>query len=203
MKTKKLMLFAFKLAVAAAFAAVATLPGAAQDRDRDWHQLRGTYFITGDNACLVSPLGFDPTHLTPSGPSSVQSSSVEGTVRLADGTGTGQFTELILTHPPASSAGASSSEYSVSFTYTIADDGTLTVTFTSVSGTVLTGPSAGATFTLIPPPLSGRVARDGSAILLSSIEPTVEHLQIVGGPTLPRICHRTRVQIPVHVDRED
>jgi len=201
MKPKKLLLLAFGLAVAIALASVAALPAAAEDQDR--HQLKGTYYITGDNACLVSPLGFDPTHLTPSGPSSVQSSSVQGTVRLADGTGTGQFTELILTHPPASSAGASSSEYSVLFNYTIADDGTLTVTFTSLSGTVLTGPSAGATFTLIPPPLSGRVARDGSAILLSSIEPTVEHLQIVGGPTLPRICHRTRVQIPVHVDRED
>ena len=201
MKPKKLLLLAFGLAVAIALASVAALPAAAEDQDR--HQLKGTYYITGDNACLVSPLGFDPTHLTPSGPSSVQSSSVQGTVRLANGTGTGQFTELILTHPPASSAGASSSEYSVLFNYTIADDGTLTVTFTSLSGTVLTGPSAGATFTLIPPPLSGRVARDGNAILLSSIEPTVETLQIVGGPSLPRICHRTRVQIPVHVDRED
>ena len=179
---------------------VATLPAAAQDRD--WHQLRGTYFITGDNACLVSPAGFN-SNLTPVDGASVQSSSVEGTVRLANGTGTGQFTELILTHPPASTTGASSSEYSVSFTYTIADDGTLTVTFTSLSGTVLTGPSAGAAFTLTPPPLSGRVARDGSAILLSSIEPTVEMLQIVGGPSLPRICHRTRVQIPVHMDGED
>jgi len=181
-------------------ATVVTLPAAAEDQD--WHQLRGTYFITGDNACLLSPAGFTSS-LTPVDGSAVQSSSVEGTVRLDNGTGTGEFTELILTHPPASTTGASSSEYSVSFTYTIADDGTLTVTFTSLSGTVLTGPSAGATFTLIPPPLSGRVARDGNAILLSSIEPTVETLQIVGGPSLPRICHRTRVQIPVHVDRED
>ncbi len=53
MKSKKLLL----LAVAAAFAAVATLPLAAQDRDRDWHQLRGTYFTAGENLCLVSPGG--------------------------------------------------------------------------------------------------------------------------------------------------
>ncbi len=195
MNSKKLLLFAFTVAVAAAIASVATLPLAAQGT-RD--QLKGAYFINGDNACLLSPAGFN-ANLTPAGPSSVQSSSVGGSVTLnADGTGTGQFTELILTHPPASSVGASSTAYSVAFTYTIADDGTLTVTFTSVSGQIVTGPLAGSSFNLIPPPLSGRVARDGTTILLSSIEPTIEYLHIVSGPTIPRICHRTRVQIPIH-----
>jgi hypothetical protein len=200
MKSTKLLLFVLGLAVVVVFAAVATLPAAAQGNRE---QVQGTYSITGDNACLLSPAGFN-ANLTPAGPSSVQSSSVQGTLEInADGTGTGQFTELILTHPPASTAGASSSEYSVSFTYTIADDGTLTVSFTSVGGTIVTGPLAGMSFTVTPPPLNGRVARDGSAILLSSIGPSVETLHIVGGPTIPRICHRTRVQIPVHVNGQN
>jgi len=204
MKPKNLLLFAFRLALVAAFAFVTTLPLAGQDRDRDRHQLRGTYFLTGTTACLVAApgAGFN-ANLTPTDGVSFQSSSAQGTLKLADGTGTGQFKEFSITTPPATSAGASSNENMASFTYTIADDGTLTVTFTSVSGTVLTGPSAGATFTVNPPPLSGRVARDGGTILLSTIEPTVETLHITGGPSFQRICYRTRVQIPVHRDEQD
>jgi len=202
MKSQKLLLFACRLAVVAAFVSVITLPLAGQDQD--WHHLRGTYFLTGTSTCLVAApgAGFN-ANLTPTDGVSLQSSSVQGTLKLAEGTGTGQFQEFAITHPPATSAGASSNENLALFTYTIGDDGTLTVTFTSVSGTVLTGPSAGATFTVNPPPLSGRVARDGGAILLSSIEPTVETLHITGGPSFQRICYRTRVQIPVHRDEHD
>jgi hypothetical protein len=210
MKPKRFFLFAFRLAVVAALASVTTLPLAGQGA-RD--QVKGTYFATGDNACLVSAPSLSPPGSTSAFvPASVQSSSVQGILTInPDGTGTGQFNELITTYPPASSAGASSSTYATPFTYTIADDGTLTVEFVSVTGTVLSGPSAGLTFSLNAPPLSGRIARDGTTMLLSSMlhnntDPIFETLTVVT-PTHPvyfeRICHRTRVLIPVHVEGED
>jgi hypothetical protein len=210
---KKLWLLALKLTVVAAFATVATLPLAAQDRDahRDW--IKGTYFATGDNGCLLSPAGFytdpGPTQFTPEGPSLVQSSSVQGTLKInPDGTGSGEFEELIITHPPATSAGASSSKYSVPFTYTVAEDGTLTVVFGTLKGELLTGSSAGLCFTLSPPPLTGRITRDKSTMLLSNTDPTVETLTLmtcsgVIVKELPRICHRSRVLVRVHAEDED
>ena len=197
MKPKKLLLFALRLALVAAFASVTTLPLAGQDRD--WHQLRGTYFLTGTSTCLVAApgAGFN-ANLTPTDGVSLQSSSVQGTLRLADGAGTGEFEEFAITHPPATSAGASSNKNTASFTYTIADDGTLTVVFSSVTGTLLTGPSVGLTFTVNPPPLTGRIERDGKTMLISNTDPTVETLQVIGGPSFQRICYRTRVLIPIH-----
>jgi hypothetical protein len=217
MKTKKLMLFAFRVAVAAAFAAVATLPLAAQDRDRDWHQLRGTYFTTGENLCLVSPAGFS-SKLIPVDGAYVQSSSVQGILKFhANGTGTGQqFEELMIAHPTPSSGfspSAGSDEYSFPFTYTVADDGVLTFTAGLVSGTFPTGPFTGLTFSLTPPQQSGQIARDRSAITLTSTVPTVETVTLAlppppAGPgttvaQVNRICYRTRVLIPVHVPEDE
>jgi hypothetical protein len=198
MKSKKLLLFAFSLAMAAACASVASLPLEAQGAR---NQLEGAYFSAGEQACLVSPAGFTSDQV-PLGPAIVQSSSVQGTLTFhLDGTGTAQFKELLITHPPAPNVGATSTEQSFAFTYTIADEGTLTlVVVGTVTGTVLTGSLKGAPFTLTNfPALSGRVARNGSAIAVSNTEPTVETLK-VGPVTLPRICHRMRLLIPVHAD---
>jgi hypothetical protein len=204
MKSRKFLLFAFRLAVVATFASVVTLPLAAQGA-RD--QLNGTYFSTGAQACLVSPLGF--TNQAPNNVALafVQSSSVQGSYRFhADGTGTAQFKELLITHSPSANAGASSTEQSFSFTYAVADDGTLTVVSGSVSGSILTGSLKGVKFTLTDfPPLSGRIERNGTAITLSNTDPSVETLtlELPQPLVLPRLCHRSRVLIPVHVDKED
>lgn len=201
MKSRKLSLFAFRLAVAAAFTLLATLPLAAQGARK---QLDATYFSTGEQACLVAPGGFTSDQV-PLGPSLVQSSSVQGTLRFQlDGTGTAQFKELLITHPPAPNVGATSTEQSFSFTYTFADDGTLTLVVVGpVTGTVLSGSLKGATFTLTNfPSLSGRISKNGSAIAVSNTEPTVETL-VVGPLTLPRICHRMRLLIPVHAEGDN
>jgi hypothetical protein len=203
MKSRKFLLFALRLAVVAALASVSTLPLAAQGA-RD--QLKGTYSFTGDQSCLVSSLGFNP-NLTPTTGSvvTVQSASTQGIFRFkADGTGTAQFKELLIGHPPASLLFASSLEASFSFTYTVADDGALTLVPGLVNGTFSTGPFAGLTVTNNPPPLIGRIARNGAAITLTTTDPTVES-STLGPPAnavFPRICHRMRVLIPVHVDRE-
>jgi len=199
MKSKNVVLVG--LAVAVLFAGVGTLPLAAQG---DRHQLKGTYFSVGEQACLVSPLGFTNQAPNNAALAFVQSSSVQGTLRFhADGTGTAQFRELLITHTPAANAGATSTEQSFSFTHVIANDGTLTLVTGAVSGTILTGSLTGLTFTLTGfPPLSGRISRNGNAIALSTTDPTVETLTL-GPPasiSLPRICHRERVLIPIHVE---
>ena len=100
--------------------------------------------------------------------------------------------------------GATSTEQSFSFTYTFADDGTLTLVVVGpVTGTVLSGSLKGATFTLTNfPSLSGRISKNGSAIAVSNTEPTVETL-VVGPLTLPRICHRMRLLIPVQAEGDN
>jgi len=198
MKSRKLLLFA----VAAAFV-VATLPVAAQDPD--WHhQLKGTYSSTGETSCVVSSTGFNP-NLTPATGATVyfQSVAFQGTWKFqADGTVTGQNSELLLTLPPSGFAGAGSDDNSFTGTYTVADDGVVTLTVGLVTGTFPTGPLTGLTFSVTPPPLSGRIARDGTAITLTSTVPTLETVTLATptGTTVavvPRICYRTRVLVPV------
>lgn len=182
---------------------VVTLPLAAQGgRDR----LNGIYTFTGEQACLVSPFGFTNQVPNNGAAASVQSASTTGTVKFnPDGTGTANFKELLIVHPPASQSFAASQDASFSFTYSLADDGELTFMFGTVSGTFVTGPLAGIGFTNNPPPMVGRVSRDGTAITLTTVVPTVETATL--GPPLsisiPRICHRSRVMVPVHVVNED
>jgi hypothetical protein len=204
MKSEKLLLLAFRLVLVAALLAVATSPLTAQGARG---QLKGTYFFGGEQACLVSSLGFNP-NLTPATGSvmSVQSASTQGVYEFSpDGTGVGQFKELVIVHPPASPVFAGSLEASFSFTYAVSDDGLLTLVSGLVNGTFITGPLAGVSFTNNPPPLSGRIARNGSAITLTTAAPTVETATL-GPPAnrvIPRICHRMRVLSPVHVGAED
>jgi hypothetical protein len=206
MKPKKLLLSAFRLAVVAAFASVATLPLAGQG-DRD--QLKGAYFITGDTACLVSQNGFNG--VTPkAGAVYSQSGSAQGIFKLeAGGTGTGQVREVYLTFG-GSFPGASSDDASFQFNYTVGDEGMLTFTFGLVSGTFSQAPwpFPDVTVSLTPPQLSGRIARNGTAITLTSTDATPETLTVtfpapIGTVFIHRICYRTRILIPIHVGGED
>jgi hypothetical protein len=201
MKSRELLPLACRLAILAALASVATLPLSAQGAR---NHLKGTYFSTGEQACLASPAGFTNQAPNNLALAFVQSSSVQGTLRFeANGTGTAHFKELLITHPPAPSTSASSTEQSFSFTYDIADDGTLTLLSGEVTGTVLTGSLKGVNFVLDNfPQMSGRVERNGTTIMISTTEPTVEMLtlELPSPVVLPRICHRMRVLIPVHVE---
>ncbi len=223
MKPKKLLLFVFWLAICAVVVSITTLPLAAQGNRQHLH---GTWFGTGTNGCLVASAkttpGFTPgsgfdqriDHLTPTDGVSFQTSSSQITLNInADGTGTGTFDEFTVapltpvtsTPPPYSSASASSNTGTFSFIYSIADDGTLTVHFLSLTGQVLSGPSKGAAFSVLIPDLTGRIGKDGKSMLLSSATPpTVETLFITNTPVFfDRICYRTRVFVPIHVDGED
>ncbi len=201
MKSEKLLLLTFGLAVAAAFA-VAALPLAAQQSP----QLTGTYSSTGDSSCLTSSTGFNP-NLTPAAGAVVYllTGDFQGTLKFdTDGTGTGEVSEVYLQFPPAPVSGGSLNHSSFPFTYTVADDGVLTLNTGLVSGTFTAGPFTGFTFSITPPPLSGRVARNGTITLTSTV-PTPETLTIhfpppPSGPgdiNVTRICYRTRVLIPL------
>jgi len=200
MKPKKLLVFAFWLAAAAAVAAVATLPAAAQDR-----QLSGIYFSTGEVSCFVSSTGFNP-NLTPAAGATVyfQTSSAQATLQFnTDGTGTViDGGDLFITFPPATVLGASATEYApFSFTYTALANGALTLVFGPTTGTFIAGPFTGAPFSIALPPLSGRIASNGTITLTSTV-PTVETLDIffpapIGTHSIIRICKRTRVLVPI------
>jgi hypothetical protein len=120
----------------------------------------------------------------------------------ADGTVTGQNSELLLTLPPSPFAGAGSDDNSFTGTYTVADDGVVTLKVGLVTGTFTTGPFTGLTLSVTPPPLSGWIARDRTAITLTSTVPTLETVTLATptGTTVavvPRICYRTRFLVPV------
>jgi len=202
MKSKKLLLFA----VAAAFV-VATVPVAAQ------RHINETFAFTGETSCLFSTGGFN-NDLTPkAGAVWVQSFTDGGTfVFHRDGSATFQSTEVAIAHPSASHAPSASSEaFSGSETYTIAKDGTLTVEGASFNGTFLAGSEAGSGDTITvanPPPLTGRIAVNGTIVLTSEAPtlldssgvPIFETLTVKNssGATVfifPRICHRTRVLV--------
>lgn len=190
MKSKKLLLFA----VAAAFAA-ATLPVAAQ--------LSGNYAVTGETSCLFSTLGFN-ANLTPVSGSTtwVNSFSSRGIAHFrSNGTASGQYSLVEITHPPHPPS-ADSEDFTLSSIYSFSD-GVLTVQTVSLEGTFTAGPDSGLgyTFTVNPPPLTGWVAKNGSVVLTSGTA-TVETFTIYnssGGVVFssPRICHRTRTEVPL------
>ncbi len=200
MKFPPSLLLALRAAALSTSIVIATVPLMAQGART---QLHGTYSFTGEQACLVSPAGFN-TNLTPAGPgASVQSASTHGIMKFnADGTGTAEFQELLIAHPPANLIAATAQKASFPFTYTIDADGVMNLVIGTVTGTFVAGPYTGLTFTNNPPPLVGGIARNGATITLTTVDPAVE-VTTLGPPvsvSMPRVCHRSRVLIPVHVD---
>ncbi len=195
MKSHKPMLSAFgRLATAAALLCVFSLPVAAQ-------RLTGTYDSTGIASCLISPSGFN-SDLTPVSDAGVAIKTyvTQGTFTFsANHTGTSQFQDVIITQPgPSSPAGGSSDEGSLTFTYSATTAGTYTLNIETTRATMLTGPDAGATYTIInKPPSTLRVARNGS-VVYTTLSPTVEQVLNASGVTVQnRICVRSFVLLPV------
>ena len=172
--------------------------------------LRGDYAFSGEPTCLVSRGGFN-LDLTPVGPPApfpfVFSFSVQG-VRTFNGDGTGTLTARVVSmnHPVAlptptpffNRGGASSADIASDFTYQVAADRTFTIQTPLVTGTVLTGPSAGRTLAITDLPVfSGRISKDHRTLTLFHGEPGVETVTFSGGSLPPdvqdRICHRSRI----------
>jgi len=167
-------------------------------------RLEGDYGFTGAGACLSTAApgpGFNP-NLTPTDGSFGQSFTSEGIRTFnGDGTGTVRGSSMGITIP-ANIHSAGSDDFSFSFTYTVNDDGSWTSEVTGVeTGTIKTGPRAGQTFTISNSPTStGMISRNGRALTLATLDPTVEIVTFSNGDVHKRICHRSRVLIKLPDD---
>jgi len=198
----------------------------------DGPKLKGEYAFTGTAACLFAP-GSSPPAPTPApgtartnsgfnadltpvdGRTYSESFSTEGIQTFkGDGTGTAKGTTVGIVPPltpqppgaPAFPPDASSSTFSLSFTYTVFPDGTFTTHTVpgSFTGTELTGPRAGQTFTIVNhPSLTGLIGNDAKMLTLASVEPIVETIIHSIGEARPRICHRSRVLIKMNDSDRD
>jgi hypothetical protein len=179
-------------------------------------QLKGDYGFAGASHCITSSVGFSASHEAlcgdthqpisfqpnPSNPRNTcpgvfaLTSSVEG-VRTFNGNGTGtvQGNNVSLTVPPnTASLGASSDDFSFSFTYSVDGDGGFTseVVPGSYQGQILTGGRAGQTYTINQINVEGLISNDKKSLVIASVEPTVERQQFSNGDVRYRICHRSR-----------
>jgi hypothetical protein len=165
--------------------------------------LKGHYAFSGEGTCIVSPTdGFNPD-LTPIDPVGrfVVSFSVQGVRTFnGDGTGTMRARTVNITHSDVAAVlgGGSSTNIVSSFTYQFAADGTVSTLLSApLTGTVLTGPRTGQTFTIDQFPLSGLVSKDRRTLTLASVTPAVEVVTYSNGDVQHRLCHRSRIHFLV------
>jgi hypothetical protein len=191
-------------------------------------QLKGEYAFSGSFSCLFAP-GSDPGpgNPTPGTPlpnsgfnaklqplvnaTAVSISGVsEGIVVFnSDGTGTLKGTNVSITERPTPGptgypsfpASASSNAHSAPFTYVINSDDTFDVQLSGPStGTFLTGPRAGQTFSVDAAPRTGLISKDGNTLTMASVVPTVETIAYSNGDVWPRICVRSSVLVKMDKD---
>ena len=182
-------------------------------------KLKGDYGFAGASHCITSSVGFNASHEAlcgdthqpisfqpnPSNPRNTcpgvfaLTSSVEG-IRTFNGNGTGTVhgRNVSLTVPPnTASLGASSDDFSFSFTYSVDDDGSFTseVVPGSYQGQILSGGRAGQTYTIDKLNVEGLISNDKKSLVIATVEPTVEKQQFSNGDVRYRICHRSRALI--------
>ena len=191
-------------------------------------KLKGDYAFTGTFSCLNAP-GSDPgpgnptpgTALPNSGfndklqplvnATTFSSSAVtEGIVSFKnDGTGTYTATTMANTNRPTPGptgypsfpAASSTNTNSASFTYVVNSDDTLEFKLSGlVTGTFLSGPRTGQTFSVDAAPLTGLISKDGNTLTMASVTPVVETVTYSNGDVWPRICVRSRVLVKMDKD---
>lgn len=163
-------------------------------------EIYGEYAFTGTGGCLLSPSGFNP-NLTPKQPPFwTNSFSLSGVWTFnRDGTGNGHATQVGVTGT-ASPPGASLYEYTFPFTYSIADDGTITVVG-EVIGNILAGSNVIGTFTVDKWSVSGMASPDHKTMTLATVAPEIEtvNISLPGySMTVYEICHRSDTLIRIH-----
>jgi hypothetical protein len=168
----------------------------------DHTRLHGTYAFTTTNSCIVTSAstGFD-ANFTPNAPASFSNVTDEGVrVFRADGTGTLNGRAVSVGAPPF--AGASSSDYTFQYTYTIGEDGKLSITIVpgTYKATVLTGPRAGQTEVIDIPVETGFIGEDRRTIVLGQDAPVVSRILISTGEQFVRVCNRSRTMTRISGD---
>lgn len=121
-----------------------------------------------------------------------------------DGTGTVKGTVVGITNRPTPGPNgfphfppsAGSADFSLSFTYTVDDNGGWTATMVpgSYTQTFTSGPRTGQTDTVDAiPPIVGMISQDGKTLTGAHIAPTVETHTYSNGDVEPQICYRSRI----------
>jgi len=177
--------------------------------------LKGKYGSTSSSACIstTSTIGTDLEFNCSTTTANCWQSTFSGyAVRTFNGDGTGsvQGTDVstIIPVPFFLQPHGSSDTFSYDFTYTVAEDGSIDAKVTpgTWKGTILTGPSAGDTYTVDTFSYTGWITKDRQVLTFST--PTSSPLEIETNQyykpnaTTPydteyRICHRSTVLIKI------
>jgi len=182
------------------------------------HAIRGQYAYTGETTCLVSPSGFN-TNLQPNaGWGIIQTYSREGKVTFElNGTGSADLFSRVVALPytipnvgsfPPS---AGTQEVTYDFTYTLTNDGTITITVVpgTFISTWITGPSKPASYlvegvltdgVITPISWDNAITPDGKTITFTAGAPDVFKLKRIDAQASPNysICHNSGVLIWQH-----
>lgn len=165
--------------------------------------LRGQYAFTESEHCLFALGGFNDSQQPNDPAQSVLESDAVAGVYTFDGRGgltVDQTFHGIST--PASIQNTTFVPYAASENdtgsgdYKFEADGSVTITFAITSANVLSGPSAGLTFTIDQFVLSGRLSPDKKTLLLSATDPVVSTLTF-NGLMVPFICNFSGTAVKV------
>ena len=173
--------------------------------------LNGQYAFSGSAVCVFSsatlgpvyipPLGFTASFV-PIGHASSNSFSTHGVLAFnGDGTGSQTARTVAIGDPDPGDSGATSAiDISSSFTYTVADDGTLTIGQGPISSNTVAGPRTGIqTVTSGVPTAVGHVSSDKKTLVYGSFDPAVESTLRVDLNEVEsvRICHRSNTAVRI------
>jgi hypothetical protein len=183
--------------------------GAAEASPPEWISVAGEYSFTNNVGCVVSTTGFNASfEPIPGGLVWTYTIAVQGAQVLnRDGTAPATGSLLITSspslyppYPPPFAGGASLGTYSLDWTYSVKQDGT--VNFVSVPGTFKgafqSGMNAGKQYTSDNwPSMSGRISADRMTITLATQGEPVVQTVIVEDIPFPyyQICHQSTVMV--------
>jgi hypothetical protein len=182
------------------------------DGNHHWRGIHGEYAMTGVGTCINSPGGFTQNLTPPSGGLNFSGSNLFTGTWTFERHGHGKVEGLLFGTATSPYLNPNASQFSIEFefTYTLTNDGTINATM--VDGTFLatglTGPLAGATFTVqgvdylgTPEALlfSGKVSPDHNTLTLNSAN-QIQKITVSNGFTNYNICNVGRVLIRLDDD---
>lgn len=171
--------------------------------------LRGDFATTGSAVCVQSlantavtppipPAGFNADFSPRPGATNTLMFSING-VRTFNGDGTGSFRARVVSNTVNGPTNAG--DLAGDFTYSVANDGSVTIDNGPLLLTFVAGPITGQVNSITNmPPFTGRVSKDGQTITTASENPGVETVTRVdtGVVTQLRVCHRSRVSVRIN-----
>ena len=157
-------------------------------------RLRGDYFFSRTRTCVQNVDGFG-TNFELLGAGNSFTDAARG-VRRYNGGGTGSIVDghLLFVDHTATFTGAfpvTENTFTCNLTYAVSPDGSFTEN-ASCSGTILSGPRAGQTFSTTGIGMRGQITGGGRTLLLDDTNGNVETITFSGPPsTLQRVCNRS------------